>query len=272
MIMGMRGTKLLSRVVSIALILFVAVCFCGCTANKKEGYPSPTEKFFVNDFADIISDADEEVIYQSGAALYGATTAQAVVVTVDTTNGEEISEYALNLAREWGIGSEDKDNGVLVLLAAEDREVYIAVGYGLEGALPDSKTGRIIDTYGLEYFEKDNFSTGLASVYSSVANEIYIEYGIQPSEDYTPISQIPSYELEQSSGLKVGISWLILIVVVALYVAFFGRRGGFFFFGGPTFFGGSGGFRGGGFGGGFGGGGFRGGGGGFGGGGAGRRF
>ena len=145
------------------------------------------------------------------------------------------------------------------------------MGYGLEGALPDSKTGRILDAYGMSYFSADDFSTGLASVYGAVVNEVYIEYGLAPAEGYTPISQIPQYEAQDNtSALRVGISWLILIVIVALYIAIFGRRGGIIFFGPPGGFGGfhSGGFHGGGSG--FGG--FRGGGGSFGGGGAGRRF
>ncbi len=252
-----------------AALICLGICGCGA----QEGYPKPTEKFFVNDFADVLSAEDEEQIYNKGAALQKKTTAQVVVVTVDSVGAEEISDYALNLGREWGVGDAEKDNGVLILLAVGDRDVYVAVGYGLEGALPDSKTGRLLDYYAMDFFAEDEFSKGMASVYGAIVNEVYIEYDMTPDESYTPIEQLP-YEDEESEGaLRVGISWLILIAIVVLYMSIFGRRGGIFFMGGPGGFGGRGGF-GGGFGGrgsgGFGG--FSGGGGGFGGGGAGRSF
>ncbi len=264
--------EIFSRSLCAVICLFMLIALVGC-GEEKDNYPTATEKLYVNDFASVMTTADSDMIYQKGSALDTATTAQAVVVTIDSTDGMEISEYALELGRKWGIGDDDKDNGVLLLLAVEDREVYIAVGYGLEGALPDSKTGRIIDTYGIPYLSNDDFSTGIVSMYTALVNEIYIEYGMTAEEGYTPISQIPKYPYEENevSALKVGLSWLALIVFVAAYVAIFGRRGGFFLLhmGSNSFRGGGGfgGFRGGG---GFGGGSF--GGGSFGGGGAGRRF
>lgn len=262
------------KIISILLAAVLTASFmCSCSIFDEEGYPKPTERFFVNDFADIIEESDENEIYSRCAALNDATTAQVVVVTVEDLNGEEPSDYALNLGREWGVGQKDKDNGVVILLSRDDREVYIAVGGGLEGAMPDSKTGRILDRYGMEYFKADEFSAGLLSVCKAVVNEVYIEYGIEPEESYTPIDSISESDDEEFSYAgKVAFSWVILIVAVALYILFFSRRRrGFFWFGGPGpggFGGGTGGF--GGFSGG--GGGFSGGGGSFGGGGAGRGF
>ncbi len=260
------------RVFCIAVLCVFCFTLTACeetavvTSNKIE----PTEKFFVNDYADVITEEDEYTIYQKGVHLNDSTTAQVVVVTVDTVGDEVISDYALEVGRNWGVGDKEKDNGIVILLAAEDRDVYIAVGYGLEGAMPDSKTGRILDEYGMSYFEADEFSTGLLEVYNAVYNEVLIEYGVSPDEDYVPLDQ-----LDQGDGKKVLVSWIVLVVLVFLFITVFGRRG-FFFIGGPPFS--SGGFRGGFSGSGFSSrssssfGGFRGGGGGFGGGGAGRGF
>ena len=262
------------RIISLLLAAVLTASFmCACSIDAEEGYPKPTERFFVNDFADIIEEADENEIYSRCASLNDSTTAQVVVVTVEDLNGEEPSDYALNLGREWGVGQKDKDNGIVIILSRDDREVYIAVGGGLEGAMPDSKTGRILDRYGMEYFKADEFSAGLLSVCKAVVNEVYIEYGIEPEESYTPIDSIAdSGDEEFSYAGKVAVSWVILIIVVVAYILLFSRRRrGFFWFGGPGpggFGGGSGGF--GGFSGG--GGGFSGGGGSFGGGGAGRGF
>lgn len=264
------------------IITFIAAALAAClialpaaAANK---YPEPDSRFFVNDFADVIDSDAEEEIYSRAVALQEKTTAQVTVVTVNTLDGEDPADYSLGLGRQWGVGQKGEDNGVVILLAKTERQIDIAVGYGLEGALPDSKTGRIIDVYGLDYLKEDDFSTGLLEIFKAIVNEVYIEYGEEPEAGYTEIDETDGEELD-GYGAKVAVSWVILIAVVVLYLLIFGRRRrGFFWFGGPP--GGFGGFGGGGFsggsggfsGGGFGGGGFSGGGGSFGGGGAGRGF
>lgn len=278
--------KLLSAV---TILLLTAFLLTGCSDKASSAYPKPTERFFVNDFADVITEADENDMFTRAVALAEQTTAQVVTVTVKDLNGEEPSEYALNLGREWGVGEKDKDNGVVILLSESDRKIYIAVGYGLEGALPDSKTGRIIDRYGLEHLRANDFSLGLLAISKAVINEIYIEYGLAAEEGYTAVNDLPGTSQgdnviyigdgEYSEGYvkKVMASWVLLIVLVVLFMLVFGRKGiPFFWFGGRGGFGGGfggGGFMGGGHGG-FsgGGGGFHGGGGSFGGGGAGRGF
>lgn len=247
----------------------IAFSFTACGKEVKTAFPQPTEKFFVNDFASIIDQTDANTMCEKGAALQTATTAQVVLVTVESIDDTTIADYALEIGREWGVGDADKNNGVVILLSKNDREIYISIGYGLEGALPDSKTGRIIDTYGMSYFSNDNFSAGLLSVYNAIVNEIYIEYDMQPAENYVPIDQITNNSKDDITAGDVVLSWIALVVIVVLYVAVFGKRGGLFLFGSPRIFGTGGNFHGGSSGG-FGG--FSGGGGSFGGGGAGRKF
>ena len=261
--------KKLINIITAAL----AVCIFILPLSAANKYPKPTSQFFINDFAEVIEQSAEDEIYSKGAALQEKTTAQVVVVTVDTLDGEEPADYALELGREWGVGQEEEDNGVVILLAKTERQIYIAVGYGLEGALPDSKTGRIIDAYGLDYLKNNDFSNGLLEIFKAVVNEVYIEYGEEPEEGYTAIEDTNEETLEEY-GARVLVSWVIMIAVVILFILIFGRRRrGFFWFGGPGGFGGGSGFGGfsGGSGGSFGGG-FSGGGGSFGGGGAGRGF
>lgn len=159
--MKKRSKAAIYKIVSAFLCALMLFSLCACD-SESEGYPKPTDKFFVNDFAAVLNDADAQTVYNEGAALYEATKAQAVVITVEDLGGEEASDYALNIGREWGVGDKDEDNGVVILLSRDDREIYIAVGYGLEGALPDSKTGRIIDTYGIPYFRRMIFLPDLS--------------------------------------------------------------------------------------------------------------
>ena len=236
------------------LVLFSNVAFAA-------DLPKPTKNFFVNDFANVISNADEEKMQQQGEALFKECGAQVVVVTVKNLNGEDLESYSLNLARSWRIGSDENDDGILLLLAVDERKVRIEVGYGLEGALPDSKTGRILDTYGVDRFKKNDFSTGLAAVYDSLVNEVYIEKGLDPADGYTPVED---YSLTTKEKV-IAYGIIALIVLAFIFTNRGKRKRGFVYYGG--------GFGGGGFSGsGSSGGGFSGGGGSFGGGGSSRGF
>lgn len=255
---------------ALVIALLITLSLCGCGEKKKE-YPEHAKEFYVNDFADIMTQEDEKTVYSQGIALQEKTKAQAVVITIENLDDKPIEEYALEIGREWGVGDGEKDNGIVVLLSKSDSEIYIAVGEGLEGALPDSKVGRIIDTYAMPHLSSKKYSPALKDVYKSIVNEVYIEYNIEIDEDYTPMADIPVTQQEAAvDGTKILISWIVLVVLVAVYVLVFGRRG-LFIFGAPRFFGGFHFHGGGSFGGGsFGG--FKGGGGSFGGGGAGRKF
>ncbi len=258
--------KNIKKLFSSLLLVAVLLSFFTLSGCKEDEKLKPTDKFFVNDFSDVLDENAENEIMQIGKALEEnekTNGAQVVAVTVKTIGNEEISDYAVNLGREWGIGNKEENNGVLILVATEDRNVFIATGYGAEGFLPDSKTGRILDHYAVPDFKNDDFQSGILKTYKAVVNEVYVGYGVEV-KDYVPVEQLKTEEAEEFSAKEVIISWIILLVIVVLYMLFFRRRGIMFI---PINFGG-GGFRGGG----FGGGGFSGGGGSFGGGGAGRGF
>ena len=122
---------------------------------------SPKTNFYVNDYADVLSEETENYILNSNIDLQSKTKAQIVVVTVKTLDGKTIEEYATELFREFGIGDKEKNNGVLLLCSTGDRMFRIEVGYGLEGALPDGKTGRIQDQYIIPYLKNDNYDEGI---------------------------------------------------------------------------------------------------------------
>lgn len=244
----------------IALAAVVLLLLTGCAAEPTATYPKPTERFFVNDYANVMTDEDEQAVYTAGASLYEATKAQIVLLTVNDLGGQSLEDYALHIARDWGIGDAEKDNGVLLLFTVDGPHSRIEVGYGLEGALNDSKAGRILDTYLVPWYEdSDAWSAQLTDTYKAIINEVYREYGLTEN----------LLEVKTPSHLEDGVDWIYLVFLVILILALTSRRGGRFVF--LPYFGG---FHhhhhgGGGFGGSsFGGGGFRGGGGGFGGGGA----
>lgn len=252
-----------------ALMLLVCAVFPLLSPRAADIDLKPTDRFFVNDFANVISREDEDDMYAMGVQLYEKTKAQVVVVSVDSLDGMDISEYGVKLGRQWGIGDKEKNSGVLLIFSKNDRQVGISVGYGLEGALTDAKTGILLDTYAIPPFKENDFSAGLRETYSALVNEVYIEYGETPESGYTPVDELPQEERIP------GLVQIMIVVIVLGVVLTVGRRFPFIFLGGHHHHRGGGGF--GGFGGGSsggfgGGGGFSGGGGSFGGGGSSRGF
>ena len=172
-----------------------AAAFCGvlwcvmlfCVPASAAIPWTPTDRFFVNDFADVISAEDEERIYQAGVQLFEKTKAQVVAVTVPSLEGMDIRDFGVQLGREWGVGEKEKDTGVVLILALEERQVRIEVGYGLEGILTDAKTGVILDEYARPLFRQNAFSAGMEKAYSVLVNEVYIEFGLSPESGYTPL-------------------------------------------------------------------------------------
>jgi uncharacterized protein len=99
----------------------------------------------VVDEADLLSDSSEQRIAERLAALEAATTDQMVVVTLATLRGAAIDDVGFELGNRWGLGRADVDNGVLLLVAAEEGGVRLEVGTGLEGLLTDERARVIVD-------------------------------------------------------------------------------------------------------------------------------
>ena len=155
-------------VIGVILIFFIF-----CTNIYANVSYSPTNNFFVNDFANILSSSTESAIQEMSVSTQNATTAQIVVVTVPDLQGRDIEGYSNELFNTWKIGSEEKDNGVLLLISSGDRKVRIEVGYGLEGAINDAKAGRILDDVAIPYMKNNDYDTAVLGVVTQLQGIIY---------------------------------------------------------------------------------------------------
>lgn len=196
-------------------ILLTVMCLSGVTAYAAD-LPSHTEDFYVNDYAGIFSDEQSARIVEAGEELYDATTAQVVVLTIDSTDGEAISDYALEVGRDWGVGTKGENNGVLIVLAVEDRQVWVAVGYGLEGQLPDSKTGRLIDENAIPYYKNDEFADGTEQLYFALLNEVRQEYGMDTVD--APEAASASDDIDWV-GVLFAIGIVIVLVIIVIIIS-----------------------------------------------------
>lgn len=168
--------KNLSKLLISSLLLIIL--FSSITVLAKENYPNPTNYKYVNDYTNTLSEFEIKNIISIGKELEDKTSAQAVIVLINSTNDIPIETYALNLFRTWGIGEKDKDNGLLILLAVSDRKWRVEVGRGLEGPIPDALSNRVMTTLGKPKFIAGDYGLGLLECYSSFSDLIAKEYNV----------------------------------------------------------------------------------------------
>jgi len=219
---------------------------------------------YVVDLAGIIDPTAEQGLNTYLRELDKKTTAQVLVLTVKSLDGESIEGFSLDMAEKWRLGQKGKDNGVLFTISTGDKRYRIEVGYGLEGLLPDSFSGTIGRQYLVPYFKKGQYSKGITfatlAIIGRIADDAKVEIrGMQR------VRSRAGQAFKKPSLGSVILSILVIIILGYFFVRnprafmmflFFmmmsrGGRGGWS--GGGGFGGGGGGFGGGG--GGFGGGG-----------------
>jgi len=227
-----------------------SVCFA-----KTEIPQTPTSSIYVQDYANVLSNDAKYKINTLGASLQKKTKAQIVVVTIKALEGTPVEEYSLGILRQWGVGDKSLNNGVVMLIAVEDKKSRIEVGYGLEGALPDAKTGQLQDEYMLPYFKNGEYESGILNGYAAVAGVVANEYGVQLDAQSKPVKAVSQEKTSFFDTIStIGIAIIILALVILDFI-FFGGRFTFLILSILNSRGGRGGGGGGGYGGGSGGGG-----------------
>ena len=217
----------------IKYVLIFIITIIILIGNSSYAIVSKSKDFFVNDSANLLSNETEEYIINMNKSLESKTGAQIVVVTTKNLEGMALEEYATELFREYGIGNKEKNNGVLILCAYEERKLRIEVGYGLEGALPDGKTGRIQYEYIIPYLKENDFDTGIKNGFNAILQEVMTEYGIT----IDGVAEATGIETNNDRNI---LPKLITIGIFIMLIIFSSRHGIFFLggFGGGGHYGG----------------------------------
>ncbi len=168
----MKKTSTLWRTILAITILVMTVSLTAFGSNRYNvEVEKQTDEFYVNDFANLFTEADKQVMMENAVELaeeYDGI--QVVVSTVNSLNGNQIEQYAYSMYEEYGIGKDSM--GILILLSVEDRQVRIETGKTMQAYITDSKSGQLLDNYGMQYFRDDRFAEGLKSVQEAVIAEI----------------------------------------------------------------------------------------------------
>jgi uncharacterized protein len=153
---------MLRRAVVTLLVAAILLPLFGATAQALDVPPAPKDTPVV-DQTNTLTDAQRQAIADKIAAERKSSGNQIAVLMIKTLDGDALEDYSLRVARGWGIGQKERNSGVLLLVVKDDRRLRIEVGYGLEGALTDATSGRIIRDRITPQFKQGKYYEGIDS-------------------------------------------------------------------------------------------------------------
>lgn len=192
------------------LILFFLLAL-SCSLGFAQDYPAKPNTL-VNDYTQTLTPAQIASLERKLVAFDDSTSNQIAVVIIKSVGDYDINEYTLNLGRKWGVGGDKtKNNGVVLLIALGDRKLSIQTGYGLEGALPDVYTKRIIENDIKPRFKENDYYGGIDAGTNAIISLIKGEY-----KNTNPKAK--------STGGKGTAGLIVLIIIVIIFIII--RKGG----------------------------------------------
>lgn len=168
----------------------------------------PNPPRLVNDFASAFTKDEVDQLEQKLRVYNDTTSTQLTVVIVPTIGDYDMNTFAVELGRAWGVGQKGKNNGLILLWSTGERKVYIATGYGLEGALPDAYAKRIINNEIIPAFKEGRFYDGINNGVDSIINYLKGEYKAEEASNEEPPF------------------WLLffLVLIIFLFISFIIRK------------------------------------------------
>jgi uncharacterized protein len=170
----------------------------------------------VLDQGDLLSGGEERALARKLSAYEDTSSTAVVVVTLQSLNGAPVDDYAISLGRAWGVGQEGKDNGVVVLVSESDRKMFIATGYGVEGALPDAIANRIVERVMTPAFRQGEFYAGLDRGTDAIIQAT--------AGEYTTDESVASSSSDD--GISTTLIYIFLILAYFVGSSFWGRGRG----------------------------------------------
>lgn len=223
----------------IAVVIVVFLSLFGTAQIEQRPSPAKLYNNLSKEFPDFLNSDEANSIEQKLESFSRETSNQICVVVVDDLNGMDASSYAIQLGNDWGVGKKDFNNGIVILIKPTGgkggRDLFIAVGYGLEGAIPDLATKKIREKEMYPYLKNGENYTAIDNAVTKLSELAKGEINVK---DYAGKGEAGEW-----------IKTIIIIIVILIIISRFFKGGGGFTYGG-----GRGHYYGGGWGGGFGGG------------------
>lgn len=197
--------------------------FCLTSPGTAQTLTFPTLSGRVVDEAGVLDPATQASLTHQLAALEAKTTDQLVVVTLNSLRGKAIEDYGYQLGRQWQIGQKDKNNGILLIVAASEKQVRIEVGYGLEGTMTDALSKYIIETAILPKFKAGDLPGGISLGVTQIAQVL------SGDPQFLNQAQVQSRTVSDRPAKATPPVWLVVILLgagVAIMIVCAISRGG----------------------------------------------
>jgi uncharacterized protein len=197
--------------------IFFALLVAFTSVSAKVHVPEkPQPERLVNDLAKLLTEEQKQILEQKLVAFADSTSNQIEIVIVSSLNDDEPSDVALGILREWGVGQKQKNNGIVLLIAPNERKVFITTGDGLEGVLPDGVCKLIIEKEIKPLFKQNDYFNGINNGIDAICKATRGEYHADENDYRKPNNKKGS----PIAGL------IIIIIIVIIIIGRFNNRGG----------------------------------------------
>lgn len=197
---------------SIFILLLVSVISFSQDDFDPEKLLKQKPSQLVNDFTNTLTTDQRQALENKLVAFNDSTSTQIAVVIVPSLGGRDIADYNIELGRAWGVGGKENNNGVVLLIAKNDRKLNITTGYGLEGALPDLTAKQIIDDIIRPNFKGEDYYRGIEEGTDAIIQAVKGEY-----------TAPKNYGKKGTGG---GGKFIFIIIAIILFLVFSGGKGG----------------------------------------------
>lgn len=195
-------------------IIFIFIFIISTASMFAANFPDPIKGKMLSDYASIFNPTQAKNLESKLRVFNDTTSTQIAILTVNELDGYTASDFAIQTAEKWGIGGKKKDNGILILVKPKTDtkgEVFIAVGYGLEGAIPDAISKRIVEQIMIPAFRQNDYYSGISNATDALMK--------LSSGEFTTDS-IPDNNESGSVSTIV-----IMVIIILLLVAVSGKGG-----------------------------------------------
>lgn len=219
----MKKTSLKSRVLFF-MTLFLSIFLVACESNptSEQTYPETLNEY-VYDEMDVVSQANIDYINDVNKELEEKTGAEVVVATVSDFADEDLYSQSVDMFNSWAIGDEEEDNGLLIVVGENESDskgynIEIRTGYGLEGALPDGKLGRILDNDIIPRIKDKGYDSGLTNGFDIITHYIAKEYNEKLETSNITTEEIEDFERLQEEESNSIWSTIIKVIILIVFV------------------------------------------------------
>lgn len=192
------------------LLIFLLLFAKHVVAQKIFDKPNPPQA--VNDFGNFLEPFQRQALEQKLRNYNDSTSSAIVIITVPDLQGYDISQLSLKYLRDWGIGTKEKNNGVLILVSKAEHKARIETGSGMEGVLPDILAKQIIDERMVPYFKENDYYRGFDNAVDAIIQAAAGEYKANPAN-------------KKGGGPSVK-TIIFLVILFFVFISFLGGGGG----------------------------------------------